>query len=194
MNPRPQGWEPGAKSTSLTRRAPIEALFIGYSNVQSCLSRAQRGSARARRMFVLYPRRSGQMYHGGFICGRIPRPSSTALLASWAWTCTRVDVDEFASLSHVDAWHPAHQSRCMSSYSSHSTRPKGPRTQNTLHRTRSLPSTLHADPKSLVSPETRPGLLGETSPEGHHTYIQHALQIEQCSSVKISRTGVRVCV
>jgi hypothetical protein len=33
---------------------------------------------------------------------------------------------------------------------SHSTRPKGPRTQYTLHRTRSLPSTMHADPKSLL--------------------------------------------
>jgi hypothetical protein len=32
---------------------------------------------------------------------------------------------------------------------------KGPRTQNTLHRARSLPSTMHADPESLVSPETR---------------------------------------
>ena len=47
---------------------------------------------------------------------------------------------------------------------SHSTRPKGPRTQNTLHWTRFLPSTMHADPKSLVSLETRPGLLGERHP------------------------------
>jgi hypothetical protein len=48
---------------------------------------------------------------------------------------------------------------------SHSTRPKGPRTQNTLHWARSLPSTMHADPKSLVSPETRPGLLRERHPK-----------------------------
>ena len=49
---------------------------------------------------------------------------------------------------------------------SHSTRPKGPRTQNTLHWTRFLPSTMHARSRGsgdLVSPETRPGLL-----EGRH--------------------------
>jgi hypothetical protein len=43
-------------------------------------------------------------------------------------------------------------------------------------------------------PRDQTGSPGGTLPERHHTYIQHALQIEQCSSVKISRTGVRVCV
>ena len=39
---------------------------------------------------------------------------------------------------------------------SHSTRPKGPRSQNTLHRARSLPShKLHPDPKSQVQVPTR---------------------------------------
>ena len=39
--------------------------------------------------------------------------------------------------------------------------------KKTLHWARSLlvPSTMHADPKSLVPPETRPDLLGERRPK-----------------------------
>ena len=61
------------------------------------------------------------------------------------------------------------------SHLSYSPCPKAPRTPITLHsvRSRLLPSTMHADPKSLavVSPDTRPCLLGERRPKDRTSQV-----------------------